>query len=296
TLFFDAERLVKEREYAQKQSESLEKVGQAVRLRVEEGRSLELEAKKAAYNLARARQRVQILESDLLALEINLAMGLGFEESDRVRPAEETRPTPELPPSEEAAVAAALKSSKELRRIESALIAEGLDIRAQKAARLPRVDLVAQYGLFARFNNYDDYFRSFQRHNGLIGMSFQIPVLVGPAVGALSAQAEVNAARLRVELTSARQRISADTRKSYRDIEQARTASDVAKLDLEVSREQLSVLLAQMAEGRASMAQVEEARFGENEKWIAFLEAQYGMERARLNLLHRTGELVASLR
>ena len=36
--------------------------------------------------------------------------------------------------------------------------------------RLPRADLVSQYGLFARFNNYDEFFRKFQRNNGQIGV------------------------------------------------------------------------------------------------------------------------------
>lgn len=291
SLFLDAERAARALELARKQVDSLEKVAQTVRARVEEGRALELENKQAAYQVARGRQRVEILESDLVAAESALAFALGFEENDLVRPVEETRLAQELSVTEEAAVERALRASKELRKLESDLLAEGLDIKAQKAAKLPRIDLVAQYGLFARYNNYDDYFRTFQRHNGLLGISFQVPLLVGPSVAALSAQAEVNAAKLRVQRNAARQRISLDTRKSYREIQQAQTASQVARLDLDVAREQLSVALALIGEGRATLRQVEEARFTENEKWLAFYDAQYGVERARLNLLKQTGEL-----
>ncbi|MBI1790876.1 MAG: TolC family protein [Acidobacteria bacterium] len=291
SLLLDAERAARALELARKQVDSLEKVAQTVRARVEEGRALELENKQAAYQVARGRQRVEILESDLVAAESALAFALGFEENDLVRPVEETRLAQELSVTEEAAVERALRASKELRKLESDLLAEGLDIKAQKAAKLPRIDLVAQYGLFARYNNYDDYFRTFQRHNGLLGISFQVPLLVGPSVAALSAQAEVNAAKLRVQRNAARQRISLDTRKSYREIQQAQTASQVARLDLDVAREQLSVALALMGEGRATLRQVEEARFNENEKWLAFYDAQYGVERARLNLLKQTGEL-----
>jgi len=294
-LYLDAERAARELALARKQVESLATVAEVVRLRVEEGREAEIENKRASLNLARARQRVLQLNSDLAAAESALAAALGLDEGDLARPVEEPPSLPVLPPSEEAAVEQALSSSKELRKIESDLLAEGLDIKAQKAARLPRIDLVAQYGLFARYNNYEDYYRTFQRHNGLIGMSFQIPVLVGPAVSALEAQAQVNASRLRVERTSARQRIALDTRKSYRAIRESEGAVEVARLDLEVAREQLSILLAQMAEGRASLRQVEEARFAENEKWIAFYDARYALDRARLDMLRRTGAL-ASLR
>jgi hypothetical protein len=58
----------------------------------------------------------------------------------------------------------------------------------------------------------------------------------------------------------------------------------------------LSVILAQMNEGRASLRQVEEARFNENEKWIAFYDAQFNAERARLNVLRQTGEMMAALK
>jgi len=98
-----------------------------------------------------------------------------------------------------------------------------------------------------------------------------------------------------VELTSARNRISADLQQSFRDVHKAETAAEVARLDLEVAREQLSVDLAQMQEGRLSLRQVEEARIVENGKWIAFYEAQYTVERAKWNVLRLTGGLVPAI-
>jgi hypothetical protein len=66
-------------------------------------------------------------------------------------------------------------------------------------------------------------------------------------------------------------------------------------LDLDVAREQLSMDLAQIEEGRATLRQVEEARIVENHKWIAFYDAQYALEKARWNVLRLTGEVVASV-
>ena len=188
------------------------------------------------------------------------------------------------------------RTSKELRRLESALAGKGLEIRSERAARLPRVDLVAQYGLFARYNNYEDFFRKFQRHNGQLGISFQLPLTVGPGVNATTAQTEAEIAHLRLELTATRNRIAQEVRQAYRDIHKAETARQVAKLDLDLAREQLSVNLALMDEGRATLRQVEEARFVENEKWIGFYDAQYAIERASWGLLRQTGELMAVLR
>jgi hypothetical protein len=50
-----------------------------------------------------------------------------------------------------------------------------------------------------------------------------------------------------------------------------------------------------MQEGRATLAQVEQARLAENDKWIAFYDAQYSVEKAQWNLLRLSGDLLASI-
>jgi hypothetical protein len=67
-------------------------------------------------------------------------------------------------------------------------------------------------------------------------------------------------------------------------------------MDLEFTREQLSVLLAQSEEGRASLRQVEELRAAETEKWLAYYEALHTVERAQIDLLRQTGTIIAALR
>src|SRR6267154_2345271 len=71
------------------------------------------------------------------------------------------------------------------------------------------------------------------------------------------------------------------------------SAQNVTRLDLDYAREQVSVLLAQLGEGRATQQQVDDARLNEQEKWIVFYEAQHGVEKARLALLRQTGTLLA---
>ncbi len=295
TLFLDAERAARIGTLARKDTESLEKVLDTVRAQVGEGRALPLAEKTAQYNLARARQIAGGLEDDQATAETSLAIGLGFPADDRIRPVDEQRTTPSMPHSEDEAIQSVLESNKDLRRLESQIVAKELERRGERASRLPRVDLVAQYGLFAKFNNYQEFFQKFQRNNGQVGVSFQMPLLLGPGVSAQVAQTETDIAHLKVELSNMRNRLSADLQQSFRDVRKAGTASEVSRLDLEVAREQLSVTLAQMQEGRATMRQVEEARMLENQKWIAFCDAQYAVEKARWNVLRLTGELVASL-
>ncbi len=294
-VYLEAERAARMAETVRRQVSSLERVAETVQLRVSDGRELPVEAKRAALNLAKSRQRLQTLESDRAYAESSLGALLGLDEKEQLRVVVEDRKPAPLPADEEAGAAAAIANSKELRRLESALTAKGFEIRAQKAAKLPRVDLVAQYALLGRFNNYEDYFRKFQRNNGQIGISFQIPLFAGPGVDALVSQASTEAARLRIEMRAARTRIALDSRRFYQQVKQAEASRDIARLDLEVARDQLSVLLAQMEEGRTSLRQVEEARLAEDDKWMAFIESNYTVETARLNLLRQTGELLAAL-
>ena len=294
-LFVEAERAARAGEMARQELESSQKVLATVENRVREGRELPLESKRAALNLARARQIADALDADRETAETTLAIVLGFGADDRVQPAAEERAAVPLPPSEEAAVENALQSSKELRRLESQIAAKGLEGRSAKAARLPHADLVAQYGLFATFNHYQNYFLKYQRNNAELGVSFVLPLLLGPGVSAAAAEADAEASKLRIQLGSTRNRITADTHQCYRELRKAEAQRDVARLDLEVAREQLSVNLAQFQEGRILLSQVEESRIAESGKWIAFYDAQYGVERARWNLARQTGDLLALL-
>jgi len=295
SLYLDAERAARVRDLACQDAESLQTVLEAVQAQVQEGRALPLAEKQANLNLARARELADDLEADQDTAETALATALGLTPADRVRPIADEQTALPVPASEDEVVRKALESSKELRRLESQIAAKGLEIRGQEAARLPRVDLVAQYSMLARYNNYAQFFQRFQRNNVEVGASFQIPLLSGPGVGAQLAQIQSDIAHLRAELTTARDRLTADIQQSFRDVKKADNAAEVARLDLDVAREQVSVFLSQSQEGRATLRQVEEARVAENGKWIAFYDAQYSAQRARWNLLRLSGDLLATL-
>jgi outer membrane protein TolC len=295
SLYLDAERAVRLGDLARKDSESLQRVLETVQAQVREGRALPLNEKQAAYNVARAQQSAETLDADQANAETSLAIALGYAAQDRVRPTAEERPASTVEQTEEETIRTALDSSKELRQLESQIAAKTLEMRGERAARLPRVDLVAQYALMSKINNYDLYFNRFQRNNGQLGVSFQLPVLPGPGVAAQIAQTQTDIERIRVQVNATRNRISSDVQQSFREVTKANTSANVAKLDLDVAREQLSVLLAQMQEGRTTLRQVEEARVQENDKWMAFYDAQYNVEKARWNLLRLSGGLVASI-
>jgi outer membrane protein len=295
SLYLDADRSSRLNEFAAKQVASLAKVMQTVTLRVQEGRELPIEGKRSSLELQKAKQRAEIFADDQDFAERSLALVLGYGPEDRVQPTATDRAPVQLPLDEEEAIGQAYENNSEIKRLESAMLAKGLEIKSQKAARLPRLDLVAEYALLGKYNNYEQFFKAFQRNNGQIGVSFQIPILAGVGINAAVAQAESDSSHLRIELQSLRNRIALDIHQTFGDIRRAETAREVGKADLDVARESLSIVLAQLGEGRAGLKQVEEARFLEDEKWIAFYDAQFAAEKARLNLLRQTGDLMASV-
>jgi outer membrane protein len=295
TLFLDAEQMDRSQQSLQLEVESLQRVSSAVSVQVEEGRQLPIEIKRAAVDLARAKQRLMGLTDDLDYAEASLAVVLGYPAADRVQPLADERAAFEVPESQQAAVDQALANSNEIRKIESQLQAKGFEVKENKAVRLPVVNLVAQYALFTK-SDYEYFFTRFQRNNGELGVGIQIPLLTGSASKGLAAQAETDILELRTQMNQVRNRIQLDTQKSYQEMQKAVSAQEVARLDLDYTRDQVSVLLAQLGEGRATQQQVDNARLAEQEKWIAFYDAQHALENARVDLLRQTGALVAALR
>jgi outer membrane protein TolC len=70
----------------------------------------------------------------------------------------------------------------------------------------------------------------------------------------------------------------------------------LARMELDFARESLTVQMALWDEGRVDVEAVERARVEENQAWGAFYDSQYDVQKAKLNLLRQTGELVAALR
>ncbi|HVT94401.1 MAG TPA: TolC family protein [Bryobacteraceae bacterium] len=301
TVFLDAAQAARSADIARHELDSLQRVKDFVTARISEGRELPIAGRRADVDLARTRQRLEILATDQAYAEGSLAMVLGFPPDDRVRALTDDDSVAAslekaLPASADAAVETALITSTELKSLKSQMEVKNLDARAERSARLPQVNLVAQYALFAQ-SAYQDYFsQRFQRNNGELGVSISVPVLVGTGAGARAAQAEIEVNRLRQQVNLQRNQISLETRRGYADVKNCADAHSLAKLDLDVAREQLSILLSQHEEGRVTAQQVEEARVTEQEKWLEYYASRDRLTRARLNLLRQMGTLLSALR
>lgn len=296
SLFLDADQLARSLEATRRQGENLTRVRDLTQQRIAEGRELAIEGRKANLAVLRSNHNVDALAINLTNAETALAMVLGMGPDDRVRPAPGERALLVVPVSEDASIEQALESSNELKGLQSSMQSKLMELKSYEAARLPRINLIAQYSLLAKYNNYDEFFSKFQRNNVQVGMSFELPVLTGRAPSAQRSAAEAEIAQLRIRVSRTRTRITADLRAAYQNLRRAEGAREVARADLELAREELGIALAQMDEGRLPLARVETLRATENEKWLAYYDTQHTADVARLEVLRQTGTLEAALR
>lgn len=295
SLYLDAEQAQHSLQAAQRQVESLGRVFEYVQSRVAEGRELPIESKKADLAIRRAKNAAETLAIDLINAELSLALVLGMKPDDRIHAAPEERPALTLPLSEEQSIEEAIDNNRDLKRVESNMQAKRLEIKGYQSMRLPKVSLIAQYELFSKYY-YQNYYSNFQRNSGQIGASIEMPLLIGRSAHAYINSAEADVSKMRVEVDRTRAKITVDLRRAFQDVKRAESTRDYAREDLDVAREQVTINLAQMDEGRLSIAAVEQSRAVENEKYLAYYESQHAVERARLNVMHLSGTLLASIK
>jgi outer membrane protein len=296
-LFLRASEMEHQDESISRQIPSLEKVVESMSAAVSEGSELPVELRRARVNLAMSQERVGAARLDADYYEMMLAVALGYPATDRVKPIDSDLPASIKLPAVNEAAEQAVNNSKDLRQMQANVLAKEMDVRSFKSARRPQVDLVAQYALFARYN-YQYYFPNskFQHNNFEIGAAVTIPVLVGVAREGQLQQTYTDLQKLRIQADQLRNRILTETRRSYEQLQKAESLRDLYRMQLDLAREDLTVLLAQNGEGRVSMSRVEQARVEESNRWIDLYDGEAQVTRAKLAILRELGTLVAAVR
>lgn len=268
---------------------SATRILQATRARAGEGLELPVEVTRAELTAARIEQAVIGLEGREEALELRLRELTGLPPDRPLEVAAEELP---LGPAEPVGqlVVQALENNVELRQAEHERRAREHRLRGERNGRWPTFDLVGQYSILSRINNFDDFFNRFERHNVNLGVRIRIPIFSARTGAAVElAESELTAADL--ELRTKRTSIERQVRSQARRLREMEAAREVARLERKLAQEDLRVLEAQFDEGRASLRDVERARLEEHNRWRAFLDADLALQQAHLELLKTTGQL-----
>lgn len=269
--------------------ESAQKVLEVTRERAGAGLELPIEITKAELTQARIEQRVIALEGREEDLEEELRNLTGLPSDRRIElSSEEWAPGPE--PSAAEMVEQALANNPSLKIAERERLARQHILNGERGRYWPSIDIVGQYSLFSKVNNFEQFFRNFQRNNVNVGVAVRIPIFSSRASAAVAlARSQLQEAE--VDVGNRRAALASEVREKARRSRELDAAREVARLELKLAQEDLGIVQAKFGQGRANLAELEQARLDESEKWLAFLDAEFDRQRAGLELLKTTGQL-----
>jgi outer membrane protein len=271
------------------EQESADKILGVTQGREGEGFELPVEVTKAQLTKAQVVQRILQLEGRQDELEVFLRGQMGYAPDQPVEILPEDLPGQA---EQEGAnlIAMAMQNNTGLQLAESDVHAKEFRLKGEKRGYFPTLQLVSVYSVLGKYNNYDKFFRTFQRNNFNAGIQVQVPIF-SARTKANVGLAEVNLAAAKATLNNKKTEVSAEVRQKTRSVREKDAAKEVARLELQLAQQDVAVFQSQFAEGKLNLREVERARLSENERWMAYLDANFARQQAQLELLRAAGQL-----
>jgi outer membrane protein TolC len=289
TIYLELTKVRHSLEVLHREHDSTLKQSELIRDRIAAGYELPIEQTKADLRGALVEKLIAHDEGRQDALENDLRDLLGLLTDQPLDLAVE-----DLPPSAEQPVATlvaqAIASSSDIRQAESEQQAKMDILKGTKNSRWPTIDLVGTYSVLSNTNHFSEFFNKFERNNVNVGVQATVPVYAARA-SATIAQAKANVSVAEVEAKAKRSEVDRKVRGQAHLVHELEEARRYARLDLDLSQENLKMLQAQFDEGRATRSDLEQAHLDESDKWRAFFDADYQRQVAELALLQLTGQI-----
>lgn len=272
-----------------KEQESADKILAVTQQREKENFELPIAVTKDQLTKARVVQRILQLEGRQDELEVVLRGQTGLPEATLIDVTPEDLPG--MAEQEGAnLVALALQDNVALRVAQSDVRAKEFRLTGEKRGYYPTLELVSVYSLLGKFNNYDQFFKTFERNNFNAGIQVQVPIFSAQTKANI-ALAQVNLDVAKAALANKKTEVSAAVRVKTRRLRERDAAKEVARLELQLTQQNLTVLQSQFSEGRINVREVEKARLDESDRWMAYLDANFQRQQAQLDLLQTAGQL-----
>jgi outer membrane protein len=278
-------------ELLRKEKDSAEKIVQVTQERQGEGYELPVEVTKAQLTRAQVVERILQLEGRQDELEVYLRNQMGMVADQKIDLAAEDLPGAA---EQEGAnlVAMASESSPSIAFAVSDVKAKEFRLQGERRGYWPTLELVSIYSVLAKynFNNYSNIIQNFRYNNLNAGVNVNVPIFSSKTRASIAlAQANLDASK--INLSNTRTQVSAEVRQRSRKVQQTDAAKEVAHLELQLAQQNVAVLQAQFGEGKANLRDMERARLDENEKWMAYLDANFRRQQAQLELLKTAGQV-----
>jgi outer membrane protein TolC len=272
---------------AQTAAEKAQSVSQQ---RFQEGVDSKLDVTRS--QLVAARIRLRIAESqtqaDVLRQHLASLLGVPAESIETVPSSMPTLPdvsqTDDLP-------ARAVENSLAVKQAQQKTVAAKFREEGErKATHMPVADFALQYARLAKFNNYDSYFLNYTPNNLAVGLNVRFP-LFNQVQKAKAEQAKADAMLASKSEDDVKEKVREDTLQLQRSLRQLTAARDVARLEWEVSQGDLDAVQGKVQIGQANIREEQNAELDADDKHAAYLDAEFELSRAELQLLRLTGEL-----
>lgn len=161
----------------------------------------------------------------------------------------------------------------------------------------PQLAFGGDYSLFAKFNNYDQFYQHFQYNNFDVGIQIRVP-LFDAALKARERRSAADAAHASAQADQTRNTANEQIYQLQKSVTELAAQQRVAQLQAELAQEQLDAIATQLTNGSGSPnapvltpKDEQQARIQERQRYEDVLDANYAVLRAELNLLRSTGSI-----
>jgi outer membrane protein len=256
-------------------------------------RTVDVTLAKRALNYARQQLLVARKQEKLAEAELHELTGLS--ETISIQATAPRIDSPLLESDAETLFQKALGIVPEILQADANVRAKEFHVEAERGERFPRLEIVGQYALFSRTNNYNDYFNHFERNNFLLGLSAQIPIFDGSRASARVAQSRQEVSEERNRLQRMKSDLKLNIQRGLGSLEIAHGAFDLARGDVEAAQEMLQVNETLLASGRISTKEIEDSRVQLQQKELALIEADQALFQRKLELLRVIGAIESAI-
>jgi len=283
------DRLVTALHLLREQEQEAVRAEQIASERVQAGVEPQLELTRAKLASARVRMGIAQVEGNVDVLRNLLAQLTGVPAAGIETVTESIPQLPEVSQSDDLAAKSA-STSPAVKLAFAQADAKLFRARGEHKQFRPSVDFVGQYGLLTTYNNYQEFFKQYQRHNGTVGVAIRFPFF-NLSQRARAGAADAEAVQARHQAEEAKNKVSNETRKLQREVAQLAAAREVARLEYQLARADVDTVQTKVQAGTATLRDEANARLAEGQKYSAYLDASYLVEQAQMQLLRSTGEL-----
>lgn len=272
---------------------SAEKVIEVTKERIAANQELPIEDTRAELALAQVHERLVKLQGrdKVLSRQIRDLTGLPDDAPLNVQPQDQTSFGDDLAQqSDNEIISLAMQSDQTIAEAEHDRAAKQDLLKGARLSYFPTVAAVAQYSILSKFNNYDQFYKTFQRNNVNAGVQVTIP-LFAAKTAANVAFAKSQLAESEANLATKRLQVRGGVEEQQQNLRELEASRDVANWALKLAQQTLELQQSKLQQGQATLGDVEQAQLDESEKFIDFLDANFAQQKAQITLLQQTGQL-----